>query len=132
MSIPPILTMPERLRAFWHDIATQNAEALPAYFADDAYIRWNNTNEQFTVAEFIIANCEYPGNWACEVARIELLPEVAITVTRVWLADLSASFHVTSFFEFSGDKIAVLNEYWGDDGTAPQWRLDKHIGSPIK
>jgi hypothetical protein len=29
-------------------------------------------------------------------------------------------------------KIASVDEYWGDDGAAPQWRQDKHIGTIIK
>ena len=29
-------------------------------------------------------------------------------------------------------KIASVDEYWGDDGPAPQWRQDKHIGTKIK
>ena len=24
-----------------------------------------------------------------------------------------------------------IDEYWDDDGKVPQWRLDKHIGTPI-
>ena len=30
------------------------------------------------------------------------------------------------------DKITAMDEYYTDDGMAPQWRLDKHIGAPIK
>lgn len=119
--------------SFWGDIAAQKADALREYFEVDAYVRWNNTNEQFTVDEFIIANCEYPGEWRGEVERMESMGKLLISVARVWSSDNSMSCHVTSFFEFGGDnKIAVLNEYWGDDGTAPQWRLEKHIGRPIK
>lgn len=122
----------EILKSFWRDIAAQDAGALEQYFAPDAYICWNNTNEQFTVQEFIVANCEYPGAWRGEIERLEIAGDTAITATRVWLLDNSLSFHATSFFEFWGDRIAVLNEYWGDDGAPPQWRLDKHIGKPIK
>ncbi len=43
----------------------------------------------------------------------------------------NTSFHATSFFEFDNDKITMLNEYWGDDCKAPQWRKDKNIGRPI-
>lgn len=25
-----------------------------------------------------------------------------------------------------------MDEYWGDDGEAPQWRIDKHIGTEIR
>lgn len=35
-------------------------------------------------------------------------------------------------FVWKNNKIISVDEYWGDDGDAPQWRLDKHIGSPIK
>ncbi|QSX05914.1 nuclear transport factor 2 family protein [Sedimentibacter sp. zth1] len=122
----------ELLMSFWCDVANQNVEALKNYFAPNAHVRWHNTNEQFTTEEFIIANCEYPGDWQGEVERIELVEDKAITATRVWLKDNSASFHVTSFFKFQGDKIFFIDEYWGDDGIAPQWRLDKNIGKPIK
>lgn len=35
------------------------------------------------------------------------------------------------FFRITDDKILTLDEYWADDGTAPQWRLEKHIRHPI-
>ena len=117
---------------FWQDVANQNAINLRSYFLYNAIINWHNTNEQFSVEEYIRANCEYPGDWCGEVERIELVGNLGITATRVWLSDNSASFHATSFFEFVDDKIISLNEYWGDDGVAPQWRLDKEIGKPIK
>ena len=41
------------------------------------------------------------------------------------------SFHVVSFIKVEYEKITAIDEYWGDDGTAPQWRLDKKIGIPI-
>lgn len=119
------------LISFWKDVVQQNDSALKDYFAQGAYIRWNNTNEQFTVSEYVIANCEYPGEWRGEIERIETAGDLSITVTRVWSSDGSVSFHVTSFFEFEGDQIKVLNEYWGDDSIAPKWRMDKHIGRPI-
>lgn len=117
---------------FWQDVANQNANNLQNYFLSNATIKWHNTNEQFSVEEYIRANCEYPRDWCGEVERIELVGNLGITATRVWLSDNSASFHATSFFEFIDDKIISLNEYWGDDGVAPQWRLDKEIGKPIK
>lgn len=117
---------------FWQDVANQNAINLRSCFLYNAIINWHNTNEQFSVEEYIRANCEYPGDWCGEVERIELVGNLGITATRVWLSDNSASFHATSFFEFVDDKIISLNEYWADDGVAPQWRLDKEIGKPIK
>lgn len=67
-----------------------------------------------------------------KLKRLELMNDLAITVTGVWLSDNSAFFHVVSFFEFQEGKIAVLSESWGEDGIVPQWRLDKYIGRPIK
>lgn len=117
---------------FWRDVLSQNEKALERYFSADAIVRWHNTNEQFTAQEYIVANCTYPGAWQGEIERLEHSENLSISVARVWSADKMASFHVTSFFEFSDDKIVVLNEYWGDDGTAPRWRLNKKIGTPIK
>lgn len=116
---------------FLEDVVLQNAEEMKKYFTGDAFVRWHNTNEHFTVEEYIRANCEYPGIWKGEVERIEQLGDLAISVARVWPDDETESFHVVSFFAFCVDKIVSLDEYWGDDGTAPQWRLDKHIGKAI-
>lgn len=114
---------------YWQYVASQNERKLINYFHDDACIRWHNTNEQFNVSEFMRANCDYPGNWSGEVERIEQTGNTVITVAHVWTEGMS--FHVTSFFEILGEKIMALDEYWGDDGEAPQWRKDKHIGRPI-
>ena len=49
------------IERYWSDTLRQNAEAMRAYFDDNAYIKWHNTNELFNSEEFIRANCEYPG-----------------------------------------------------------------------
>lgn len=119
--------------SFWKEVANQDADNLKAYFTQDAIVNWHNSNEKFTVAEYIIANCDYPDNWGGEVERIEIIGDLVISVTRVWTTNqVNLSFHVTSFFEFEGEKIILLNEYWGDDGKAPKWRCDKKIGRQIK
>lgn len=117
---------------FWKDVIEQNAVNLQQHFAPTAIINWHNTNESFNLEEYVIANCEYPGNCIGEVERIEVKDDLAISVTRVWLSDNSVSVHATSFIKFSGEKIVSLDEYWSDDGIAPKWRLDKKIGKPIK
>ena len=117
---------------FWQDVLEQNRQALKKYFHEEAYVNWHCTNEHFTVDEFICANCEYPGSWTGEVERVENIGDLIITVTHVYTKDNSSSFHVTSFIKVVDDKIISIDEYWGDDGDAQQWRLDKHIGSAIK
>ena len=116
---------------FWEEVITQNPIELKTYFVPNSIINWHNTNECFSPEEYIISNCEYPGEWCGKVEKIEVIDDLAISVTRVWLADDSASFHATSFIKFLGEKIISLDEYWGEDSIAPQWRQDKRIGKPI-
>ena len=119
------------IKAFWRAVLAQDEPEIRAYFAPDAYVNWHCTNEHFMVDEFITANCEYPGEWDGVVERIETSGGLTVTVTRVYPRDRSCSFHVTSFLRTENDRIVSLDEYWADDGSAPQWRIDKHIGTPI-
>lgn len=116
---------------FWRDVLVQDEQAIRRYFHKSAYVNWHCTNEHFTVEEFIRANCEYPGQWDGEVERVEQMGNLLITVTHVYPLDRSLSFHVTSFIKVVEDKIVSVDEYWADDGDAPQWRKDKQIGKAI-
>jgi hypothetical protein len=118
------------IRNYWNNVARQDEAGLRSFFNADATIRWHNTNEEFTLEEFIRANCDYPGKWSGEVERIVQAGNTLVTVTHVWSDDVSC--HATSFFTLEREKIKTLDEYWCDDGSAPQWRLDKHIGRPIR
>jgi len=120
------------IKTFWKAVLMQDEKEIRKYFKEDAYVNWHCTNEHFTVDEFIIANCEYPGSWDGIVERVERIKDLIITVTLVYPKDKSASFHVTSFIKTENDKIVSMDEYWADDGSAPQWRLDKHIGKAIQ
>lgn len=120
------------VKEFWKAIVGQNPNEIRKYFYETAIIRWHNTNEEFTLEEFIRANCEYPGKWDCEVERIEEIGDLIITVTRVFSTDSSISVHTTSFLRMEDDKISEVDEYWGDDGEAPKWRLDMKIGKRIR
>ena len=112
-------------------VLDQDEEAIRAYFHKDAYVNWHCSNEHFSVEEYLIANCEYPGDWDGTVERIEVIGDLYIAATKVYLRDRSASFHVVSFIRTENDKIVSMDEYWADDGNPPQWRLDKHIGTQI-
>lgn len=118
--------------AFWNAVLRQDEDAIRAYFHKDAYVNWHCTNEHFTVEEFIRANCEYPGDWDGEVERVEKSGDLLITVTHVYPKDRSVSFHAISFIKVVDGLIAAVDEYWGDDGAAPDWRLAKHIGTSIQ
>ena len=119
------------LNVLWQDILSQNRARLPSYFHDDAVIRWHCTNEQFTVAEYVRANCEYPGDWNGEIERAEESGDTAVLAGRVFPPDGGSSFHVVSFIRFRSGKIGEMDEYWADDGPAPAWRREMKIGKPI-
>ena len=51
------------VRHFLKSVLAQDERIIRNYFHEDAYINWHCTNEHFNVDEFIIANCEYPGDW---------------------------------------------------------------------
>lgn len=120
------------IREFWKATLRQDAAAMRRFFAPGARVRWHNTNEAFSAEEFVEVNCEYPGAWDGEVERVERSGELIVTAVRVFAVDQALSFHVVSFFRVWDGKIVSLDEYWGDDGAVPQWRLDKKIGRAIK
>ena len=67
----------KRMNLYWKYVAEQNADELLKFFHKNGVIRWLCTNEQFTVPEFIKANCDYPGKWngAMERGKIIQLDE---------------------------------------------------------
>ena len=119
------------INAFWQSTLAQDAAAMRAYFAPNAAVRWHCTNECFTAEEFIAANCAYPGAWKGRVERVERLGDLLISVVRVSSADETVNCHAVSFIRLAGEKIAAIDEYWGDDGPAPQWRQALGLGRPI-
>lgn len=66
------------------------------------------------------------------IERKEIIGNKMIVVVNVYTVDKELSFHVVSFMQIEDNKIIAMDEYWGDDGSAPQWRLDKHIGQAIR
>ena len=119
------------LHEFWRATLAQDAARMRESFHPDAYVNWHNSNEHFTVEEFIRANCEYPGAWDGAIKRIEQAGDLFITATHVYSRDGALSFHAVSFIRVEDGRIRSIDEYWGDDGPAPAWRLEKHIGTPI-
>ena len=117
---------------FFKTVLSQNAEELRKFFQKNAAIKWHCTNELFTLDEYIKANCEYPGNWNGEIERIEENANTIILACRVFPRDSSESFHVVSFIHLKDDLIIEMDEYWSDDGIAPEWRKKMKIGKRIR
>lgn len=120
------------IRAFFHAVLVQDAQALRAFFHEDAWVEWPCTGEHFTLEEYIRANCEYPGDWDGEIERTIVSDDALIIAARVYPKDRSASFHAASFLQVKNGRIASMTEYWADDGPAPQWRQEMRIGRPIR
>ena len=117
---------------FYDSILNQNALEIKKFFNEDAYIDWHNTNERFTVDEFIEVNCTYPDKWSGEVERVEQIGNLIIAVAKVVNIIDDSSFYVNSFILLENEKISKLDEYWGDNGKITQWRIIKNIGVKIK
>ena len=107
---------------FWRYVLEQDADRLREFFCEDAYVNWHCTNEHFNVNEYIRANCEYPGEWTGELERTEKAGDMIVTAVHVYPKDRSWSLHVTSFFKLENSKIKSIDEYWAEDGEAPEWR----------
>lgn len=120
------------IEKFWSAVLRQDAEEMRSFFHPDAYINWHCTNEHFTLEEFITANCRYPGDWDGEIEKIVEAGETLITAAHVFSKDGSLSFHVVSFINRKDGRILSIDEYWGDDGNAPEWRQALHIGTKIR
>ena len=119
------------IQSFFDDVIHQDAERLKQFFCDGGVIRWPCSNEQFSVDEYVRANCEYPNKWSGEIERVERTDDTIIMAARVFPTDDSASYHVVSFIKLKADMILSLDEYWADDGVAPEWRQKMQIGKPI-
>lgn len=118
---------------FLSAVASQDRERLRNCFVPSAVIRWPNTNEEFCLEDYLVANCDYPGCWHGQVERTERTENGAVAVSRIWAEDGAASLRVVSFFSFGTDgRIVNLTEYYSDDGPVPQWRQELGLGQPIK
>ena len=115
---------------FISDVVQQNANALKNYFTPDAIICWHDSNEQFTVDEYIRANCEYPDTWNGTVQRVEKIDNGMVIVTKIF-SDESAHL-VTAFVQITDGKISRLDEYYSECNDVPDWRKAMNVGKPIQ
>lgn len=116
---------------FLKSVVTQNETEMRKFFHKTATIKWYNTNEKFTLDEYIKVNCEYPDEWEGKIEKSEKIKDLIILVALINSKTKNISFYVTSFLKILDNKIIELDEYWGDNGIPPKWRIDMNIGSKI-
>ena len=94
------------VHAYWnaiHDLRFQDVREL---FCDTAEITWPNTEEVFTLDEFIAVNEAYPGEWEEEVLKCYETGDMIISETMV--KGQEVSFLAIGFFTIQGGKITAL------------------------
>jgi len=111
-----------KIKSYWSDVNDSRWDTLAKYFSPKAVIGWPNTGESFTPEEFVRVYRDCPGGRDISIVQIEQNNSVAVTVALVKQRDGGTSFYVTSFFEFEDMLITRLTEYWGVNGSAPEWR----------
>ena len=119
------------IEVFLKSVVSQNEKEMRKFFHKTATIKWHNTNEKFTLDEYIKVNCEYPDEWESKIEKYEKVGNLVILVALISSKTKNISFYVTSFLKILDDKIIELDEYWGDNGVPPKWRIDMNIGSKI-
>jgi len=111
-------------------VAGQDADTLRNFFTPEAIIYWHDSNEQFTVAEYIRANCEYPDTWNGEVIHTAKNSIGMFIVSKIFSNDVTV--FVTSILTLTNGKISRADEYYADfNNDIPQWRKNMNIGKPI-
>jgi len=116
------------VRNFWSFFDEAAFDKAAELMESTAIVRWCNTREIFKSRDnFILANKKYPGRWRIMVEKVLALEEMVISVARVEAEDHSFSLYVTSFFAFRDGRIAEIEEYWGDNGEPPEWRMKEKL-----
>ncbi len=116
-------------KRYWKYVADQDGDLLKKCFCEEAVIRWQCTDEEFTVEDFARAHCERPGRRKVVIERMNRVGETLVTVVHLWME--GTSYYVTSFFVMSRGRILQLDEYWGENLPVPQWREEAGIGTRI-
>ena len=115
---------------------SQDAKKLHGFFEPDALVFWANTNEQFTVDEYIRANCEYPGTWYSrleefgEIVASDLFEPKMYYIAKVW-DNAGNTSRVVGRIDFGNTENALIQyitEYWSEIGEPPKWRKGMNIG----
>jgi hypothetical protein len=102
---------------------TNDWPAVSALLHDDYVLIWPQSGERIRGREnFIAVNAHYPaaGVWRFTVHRV--IADEAGAVTDVAVTDGARTDRVVTFFEFRGDLIWRMTEFWPEPFEAAAWR----------
>jgi len=117
----------------WRDMHDQAWDKIAGYYSETAVIRVHDTNEQFTLEEFVSMNRSIPGGgWSVDVERLERAGDIVVSVARLTPKDDLDTNFVVSFFEVQDGKIVKQDDYWGVYGSPEEWRAGTPIGKPFR
>ena len=77
------------VHAYWNAIHELRFQDVRELFCDTAEITWPNTEEVFTLDEFIAVNEAYPGEWEEEVLHIYEANDILISEASVKGKDMT-------------------------------------------
>lgn len=110
---------------YWKAFSEYNFDLARTFMDKNAKVIWPNTQEIFKGRDnFILTQKNYPGTWKIILEKLISINEIVISVVKVTSVENSQSFYATSFFEFKGDYIIKITEYWGEISEPPEWRIN--------
>jgi len=114
----------QAVESFWKDMNHHEWERLQSYFHTDAKISWPNTDEIFTVEDYLRVNRLYPGQWKLTLEDVQMTERNIVSIVLIQNKELFQSLRAVTFFRFESGLIVSLTEYFADDAKAPKWRAE--------
>ncbi|MCK4339837.1 MAG: nuclear transport factor 2 family protein [Candidatus Cloacimonetes bacterium] len=110
---------------YWKAFDEYNFDLAGTFMDTNAKVIWPNTQEIFKGRDnFILTQKNYPGTWKIILEKLISINEIVISVVKVTSVENSQSLYATSFFEFKGNYIIKITEYWGEISEPPEWRIN--------
>lgn len=112
----------EMVRRFWRLFSGQRWEESKLLLHPELVVEWPQSRERFEGPDaFVDMQSAYPGNHRIEILELVASPD-RIATTVYCSADTGQKAYGTSYFEFRGEWIGKIVEFWGEPYEPPQWR----------
>ena len=113
------------VKQYWKEFDEYNFDLVGTFMDTNVKVIWPNTQEIFKgYKNFILTQKKYPGIWKIILEKLISINEIVISIVKVTSVENPQSFYATSFFEFKGNSIIKITEYWGEISEPPDWRID--------